>query len=364
MHRSTAWPLSWVYAGLVVYASLYPFGPWRNSGAAPWAYVGAPWPRYWTGFDVAVNLVGYAPWGALLAVGLLRTGRAHAALWLPVLLGLALSASMEALQTYLPGRIPSREDCLLNTLGTALGAWGVWHTRHAQAWVRWGSWRAHWLVTEARGGLTLLLLWPVALLFPASVPFGLGQVLQRLHTALQDWVHDSRLAAWWPAAPTPEAPLSPAAQAWCVFLGLLVVQLLACTVLRSRIQRWVGMLVLVGLGVLSTALSSALSWGPEHAWAWVDGASIFGIGLALLVGVPMALASWRLSAALALLVLSMLLMALNQAPLSPYFAQTLLEWERGRFIRFHGLAQWLGWLWPYVCAVYLLARLGASDAKK
>ncbi|MGQ0708841.1 MAG: VanZ family protein [Rhodoferax sp.] len=364
MHRSTAWPLSWVYAGLMVYASLYPFGPWRGSGATPWAYWWAPWPRYWTGFDVAVNLVGYAPWGALLAVGLLRIGRAHAALWLPALMGLALSASLEALQTFLPGRIPSREDCLLNTLGAALGAWAVWRTRHWAVWARWGSWRAHWLVTEARGGLTLLLLWPVALLFPAPVPFGLGQVLERMHAALQEWVQDSRLAQWWPPAPAPEAPLSPAAQAWCVFLGLLAVQLLACTVLRSRTQRWAGMAVLVLAGVLATALSSALSWGPEHAWAWVDGASLVGLGLALAVGTSMALAPWRFSAALALLVLAMLLVALNQAPPSPYFAQTLQEWERGRFIRFHGLAQWLGWLWPYACAVYLLARLGGADAKK
>ena len=22
-------------------------------------------------------------------------------------------------------------------------------------------------------------------------------------------------------------------------------------------------------------------------------------------------------------------------------------WEQGRFLRFHGLSQWLGWLWPY-----------------
>jgi hypothetical protein len=36
-----------------------------------------------------------------------------------------------------------------------------------------------------------------------------------------------------------------------------------------------------------------------------------------------------------------------QAPSSPYFAQTLHAWEQGRFIRFNGIAQWLGWAWPY-----------------
>jgi hypothetical protein len=37
--------------------------------------------------------------------------------------------------------------------------------------------------------------------------------------------------------------------------------------------------------------------------------------------------------------------------------QTLQAWEQGRFIRFYGLAQWLGWLWPFAVLGWLLARL-------
>ena len=48
---------------------------------------------------------------------------------------------------------------------------------------------------------------------------------------------------------------------------------------------------------------------------------------------------------------------LNAAPQSAYFASTLQSWEQGRFIHFHGLAQWVGWLWPYVAFVYLIVRL-------
>ena len=39
--------------------------------------------------------------------------------------------------------------------------------------------------------------------------------------------------------------------------------------------------------------------------------------------------------------------------------QSLQAWEQGRFIRFHGLAQWIGWLWPYAAMAWLLSRLGA-----
>jgi hypothetical protein len=50
-----------------------------------------------------------------------------------------------------------------------------------------------------------------------------------------------------------------------------------------------------------------------------------------------------------------------QAPIDPYYAESLQAWEQGRFIRFHGAAQWVGWLWPYVALVYLLLRVTARE---
>jgi hypothetical protein len=63
-----------------------------------------------------------------------------------------------------------------------------------------------------------------------------------------------------------------------------------------------------------------------------------------------------------LLVLVIHLSVLNQAPASAYFTLTLQAWEQGRFIRFHGLAQWLGWLWPYAVLVYVLLRISRREA--
>jgi hypothetical protein len=53
----------------------------------------------------------------------------------------------------------------------------------------------------------------------------------------------------------------------------------------------------------------------------------------------------------------------NQDSVSPYFEQTLFFWEQGRFIRFHGVVQWLGWLWPFAALVYLLSLLWSRDTK-
>ena len=44
---------------------------------------------------------------------------------------------------------------------------------------RWSRFRGRWFAPQARGTLVLLALWPVALLYPASVTFGLGQVFER-----------------------------------------------------------------------------------------------------------------------------------------------------------------------------------------
>ena len=66
----------------------------------------------------------------------------------------------------------------------------------------------------------------------------------------------------------------------------------------------------------------------------------------------------------ACLALVLHLSLLNQAPESAYFAQTLATWEQGRFIRFHGLAQWLGWLWPFATIAYALAALARRPVRE
>jgi hypothetical protein len=60
---------------------------------------------------------------------------------------------------------------------------------------------------------------------------------------------------------------------------------------------------------------------------------------------------------LALMALSVGVALVSQAPTDPYFAQNLQAWEQGRFVRFHGLAQWVGWLWPFAAIGWLLTRL-------
>ena len=363
MHKTAAWPLALLYSGLIVYASLYPFAEWRNQGIAPWAFLLAPISPYWTGFDVGINVVGYGPLGALLALAGVRSGRSRHAIWHASLWGVVLSLCMEMLQSYLPARVPSKIDWALNGTGTVLGAMAALALERLGAIDRWSQLRQRWFVPQARGGLVLMATWPLALLFPAAVPFGLGQVLDRLVEALAAELTDTPFLAWLPVRDMSHQGLSPGSELVCVFLGILIPCLLAFCIARGSGRRAILALMTLGVGVFTTALSSAMSWGPQHAWAWLSVPTQWGLAVGALVAVLLAWAPWRLSGALLLLSLGVYLSVLNQAPESPYFSQTLQAWEQGRFIRFHGLAQWLGWLWPYTALAYVMTQIGRRDAK-
>jgi VanZ family protein len=359
---TASWPLALATVCLIVYASLYPFAEWRNQGISPLKFLTAPLPRYWTGFDVGVNLAGYAPLGFLLALSALRSGRVRWAVTVAVISAGALSLAMETLQSYLPSRVPSNVDFALNSAGAWLGACSAWLLEKAGAIARWSRFRARWFVRDARGALVLLALWPVALLFPASVPLGLGQVLERLEYALADVLADTPFLEWLPVRDIELQPLVPGVEVICVALGALIPCLLGYCVIRTLPQRAVFVVLTLGAGIGLTALSAALSYGPDHAWVWLDLPVRVGLVMGAVLAVLLMPAPRRAVAAVLLLALSIHLSLLNQAPVGPYFAETLQIWEQGRFVRFNGLAQWVGWLWPYAAVLYVLVRLSSRRA--
>ena len=333
--KPAARPLALLYAALIVYASLYPFTGWRDRGLSPFAFLPAPFPKYWTWFDLITNFIGYAPFGFLLTLVLLSWSlrRGWAAL-LAFALAALLSLTMESLQSYLPQRVASNVDLALNAAGALAGALAALALERVGAIDYGRRLRAHWFERESRGALVLLGLWPVGLLFPPPIAFGLGQVAERLYHGLADLLQGSLLAPWLPAPP-PLTPLAPWQELLCVTLGLLAPCLLGHTAVRPPARRIALAAFVLVVGFAVAALSAALTWGPPHAWAWLDNTVTLALVLALL-------------AQLALL---------NSTPVSSYAVSTLQEWEEGRFIHFHGLAQWVGWLWPFLTLAYWPARL-------
>jgi len=365
--RSSAAPLAGVYAALVLYASFYPFIDWRwPPGPSLGALLLLPWPPWRDPFDVWSNVLGYAPLGALLYVAQVRGGRAPWQAALGALLAAsALSYLSEVIQQFLPGRVPSRVDWALNSAGAAAGAALAALLQALGLLQRWQALRERWFVRDSAGGLSLLALWPIGLLFPTPVPLGVGHLADQLRDALVALFEDAPWARGFveslQGAAVGVQPLPPLSDALVQWLGLLAPCLVAFSVARRGLRRALLVAGLLVLGVLATTLSAAMSFGPAHALAWLTPQTLPALALGTLLAALCALLEPRAAAGLGLAVLGALVVLVNQAPVDPYFAHSLQSWEQGRFIRFHGLALWIGWLWPYAAMAWLLGRLGRGS---
>ena len=368
-HRSSAVPLTWLYAGLIVYASLYPFVGWHQPGVGPLDFLRLGWPQWWTRFDLFSNLFGYLPLGLLLFVALIRGGGLPGRSAAIACAGSALLALvLEVLQNYLPGRVSSNVDLAMNALGAALGV-GLGLLLHRRGDVaRWQKTRDRWFVERSAGGVALLILWPIGLLFPTAVPFGLGQVLGRIQPVVAELLEGTPGQAWaadWPQVDVAAGVLmSPASELAIMVLGLLAPCLVAFSIALPGWRRIAVVAGAVACGGAATTLSTALNFGPEHAFAWTTLQALLGLAIGAGGAALLSLVPPRVAAGFGLIALTALVMLVARAPADPYFAQSLQAWEQGRFIRFHGAAQWVGWLWPYAALAYLLARLAAREPRR
>ncbi|MET0857180.1 MAG: VanZ family protein, partial [Telluria sp.] len=167
-----------VYLLLIVYASWFPFTGWRSTGLEPWAFLNLTPQRYWTAFDVIVNVIGYIPLGMLMVPSLYPRIRGFWALLLTAVLGMLVSGGMEVVQTYLPSRVPSNLDFLTNSVGCFVGALiGAAGARSYLNQSRLYQVRQRWFASHGSQGLVLLALWPLAQIYPQGYLFGHGQVL-------------------------------------------------------------------------------------------------------------------------------------------------------------------------------------------
>jgi VanZ family protein len=369
--RSSASALAWAYAGLIVYASLYPFSGWRWPTGQDWTQpFSLPWLPFTDAFDLWSNVLGYLPFGLLLAMAQMRNGHGRwRAAAVALLVPAALSYAMEAAQSALPVRYPSLKDWALNVGGAALGLALALALQAYGAVERWHRMREEWFSAESGPALALLWLWPAALLFPAPVPLGLGQFDGRVRATLASWLEDvpglealhALLAAPSPAAASPPLPPTGAAEASIMALGLLAPCLVAYSIVAPgwrRIAMVFGALVLAAAGM---TLSTWLNFGPRHALAWITPWAGPAVGVAVLIALVLAPLSRALVIGAGLIVLTGLVVGVAHAPPDPYFAQSLAAWEQGRFVRFHGIAQWIGWLWPYAAMGWLLSRLAGRN---
>lgn len=344
------------YLLLIVYASWFPFSGWRSNGLPLLSFMNLVKQRYWTGFDVIVNIVGYVPLGVLLVLALYPLVRGVWAALLATILGFLVSGTMEAVQNFLPSRVPSNLDLLTNSAGAFIGAClGPLLARGLLLEGRLNRLRQRWFAPHASQGLVLLAMWPLAQIYPQSFLFGHGQVLPIISGWLSKlFDEDIDLVAMLRPGPAMSVEQYWLSETIITACGMTGAALTLLCLLRRGAPRYTLVLVMVGAALFVKALASSLLFRPDNAFVWITPGAEGGflIGLIMLAGLAFAphLAQRRL--AVVTLILS--LIVVNTIPANPYFTLSLQGWVQGKFLNFNGAAQFLSLMWPFFALWFLL----------
>jgi VanZ family protein len=344
------------YLLLIVYASWYPFSGWRSTGLSPLTFLNLTPQQYYTRFDVMVNIVGYAPFGALLVLAMYPAVRGVWAVLLATLGGILVAGAMETVQNYLPSRVPSNLDLLTNAVGCLAGAMlGALWARSLLDQSRLYRLRRRWFAPHASQGLVLLALWPLAQIYPQGYLFGHGQVLPIISDWLSEWLDTNIDLA---ALLRPGLAMS-AEQYWLsetiiTACGMTGAALTLLCLMRRGAPRFTLVLLMLLAALLVKTLATSLLFTPENAFVWITPGAEGGflIGLIMLAGL-----AWAPQVAqrrLAVVTLLLSLAVVNTIPVNPYFVSTLQGWVQGKFLNFNGAAQFLSLLWPFFALWFLL----------
>ena len=200
-------------------------------------------------------------------------------------------------------------DLALNIAGTAIGAL-LGAAIHLLGGVsRWQTVRERWFIGHSAGGIALLVLWPVGLLFPGPVPFTFGAFWPRLRDALADWLADSAAAPWlepWLQPDDSTVALSSGSEFMAIAMGLLAPCLVAYAVSRPGWRRIVLAAGAAATGLVAVTLSTALNFGPQHSLAWRTPPAEAALAAGFIVALLLAWVPRRAAAGVGLIVLAAL----------------------------------------------------------
>ncbi len=342
--------LALVYACIIMYASLYSASAWQDRGLSLFYFLEGHWPKYWTWQDAWFNVLAYMPLGFLLSLSPTHRPWPWARIFLPLLAGFLLSASLEAFQTFIPGRVSSGLDLTLNTTGTLLGS-TLALIFGPRLLALAGDVRRKLEVQRlsAETGLILLWLWLFAQISPETVFFGLGDLrgLLSLPTAL----------AFSPA-------LYSQLETAVVAMQTLVVTFLAQAVLQRVGLRWFSIFLaavtILLCGVLIRVVASWLLIGqaigaPEIArWVSITPGGIDGLMIGLVLAIPALFLSGNWQPPIAAMLLMAATVLVNLMPTNPYSISALTVWQQGHFLNFNGLTRLIAALWPYLTLLFLV----------
>ncbi len=333
-----------VYVGAIVYASLSPFFGWR----IPDGFLFLTWPRYFSSFDAALNVLAYMPLGGMLAAMQLRQpqpGRegsmAAGILLRTIAAGCALSLTMEALQAFLPVRVSSIVDVLTNTTGTALGALALVNRRGRARLGQYLVWRhRHFSAASTTGwGLLLLGAWFFGQLNPLIPFFEAGHIGNPFDAA---------------ASANPYEPMVLLPQAVGITLNVCGFALFLSLLLNPARPMLPRVLLVLVLGfVTKFAMASLMLKAPQMV-EWMGPATIIGLSAGILLFAWLSRIGLRWRAFCATLIIFAGGLMAKITSVYGAFDETLrlFSWPHGHLVSFAGLTRWMHESWPLLAVLF------------
>ena len=329
-----------LYGLMIVYASLEPFSGWLAPLPDTPFFLFAPGPLRFTRFDVAVNLIAYAPFGFFLA--LIGDRRASARLAAAVGAGALLSFAMESAQMFLPTRDATTIDFASNTAGAALGGVAALAFQRVPGLrQRIRQWRDGVFLGGRSGdlGLALLGIWLVSQVNP-----GIPLFAATFDPSLE-------------LTPDLAGTLLQAAQSAFNVIG---VGLFLALLLRHRHAFGAAVVILICVALALKGVAAALLLRSAAWESWLKP----GVSLGVAAGaVALLLAIWLPRPARTTLCAIALLSSLVAPLLAPDMWQAraplaLFDWPYGQLLNFNGLTHAVLVSWPLLASVYLLWLAG------
>jgi VanZ family protein len=336
------------YILVIIYASLQPFVDWRGSAGGFGDFLFEPWPRWITVDDVLFNFAAYLPLGFLLALALCARWSTQAAVALAAVACVALSFTLETAQQYLPARIASNVDLLVNSGGGMVGALIALLFSPGQRLGRTVTQlRQRWFVSGVRGDAALILagLWLITQLHATLIVFGNGDLRGSLD-----------LARWF--AHTPGSYL--AAEAGVVMLNLTGLGLLLASAARDTTAGYWRAMALIFAGACALKVAAAmLILRAPNPWSWLTPGVSMGCAAALALLLVLTRLPHRGRAAMALLVLVGAVVLVNITPENPYRPAPpyLLLGHISHILGFASMTRALSDLWPFLALLFALCSL-------
>ncbi|MFM7524788.1 MAG: hypothetical protein ACKO4M_11610, partial [Betaproteobacteria bacterium] len=254
-------------------------------------------------------------------------------------------------------RVPSILDLITTAAGVLMGA--LAGQRLSALVLRQSRLRAlksDWFGARSSAGLIVVVLWPLAQIYPQPYLFGHGLWLPTLSTMLTDWLDtpvDIGKLLWRDFSLDIEHFLL--AEIVVTALGMTAAVLTLLCQTRRQAPRLLLALGLLLAATITKALAHAVLFSPSDAFAWLTPSAVSGllVGAVMLAGLSFAPVAAQRRAAIAAWMICLLL--LDVLPSNPYFLSTLSEWVQGKFLNFNGAAQFLSLFWPAFALWILLS---------